>query len=212
MPGRAIVPLPSTLRALRTARPSALRREAAALATTTARPPVANSGLAATARSMRAAVPASPKRLAMPARTSTAGVVHGELGDPALGHLALDPWQRRPNQLAMNRAVHSRSVRLLAFRSLGERLARELAGVGFSRLNRRSGDNWRGCRRHDHAGWRQRRRPCGGFLLSRWRHLRRAIVVFGVARRASHLANIVIHHRHDRVITDAPFARTVVIH
>lgn len=207
MSGRAIGPSP--LRAAR-ARSAALRRKPAPL-TTSARPRVTRRGLAATARPVRSAMP-RPKRLAVPTSASAAGVVHRELGNPPLGHLTLDPRQRRPDQLAMNRAVNRRRARRLPVASLGGRFGLALSGFEIARYVRHGHDDWRRGRRHDHAGRGQRRWAGRGLLLPRRRHLRRAIVVFRVARRAAHLADVVIHHRHDCVIADTPLARTVVIH
>jgi hypothetical protein len=66
----------------------------------------------------------------MPASAPAAGVVHRKLGNPPLGHLALDPRQRRPNQLAMHGTVCVRAVGRLC---LGIRDRRNsLARSGFN--------------------------------------------------------------------------------
>ena len=207
MSGRAIGPCP--LRAAR-ARSAAVRREPAPL-TTAARSPVAGRGLAAAARPVRSAMPC-PKRLALPTSTSTAGVVHRKLGNPTLRHLALDPRQRRPDQLALNRALSTRGVGRLRVTGRGRSIGLALPGVDIARHVRRRGHGCRRLRRHDHPGRRQRRRAGRRLLLPRGRHLCRSIRVFRVARRAAHLADVAIHQRHDRMIADAPLARTVVFY
>jgi hypothetical protein len=64
----------------------------------------------------------------LPTSASAAGVVHRKLGNPPLGQLALDPRQRRPDQLAMNRAFNTRSVRRLRIAGRGGMFARALSG------------------------------------------------------------------------------------
>jgi len=208
MSGRAIGPCP--LRAAR-ARSPAVRREPAPLTTAARSPVAACRGLAAAARPVRSAMP-GPKRLAMPTSAPTAGVVHRKLGNPPLGHLALDPRQRRPNELAMNRALSRRGVGRLPVARSGRRISLARPGFEIARGVRRRGHPWRRGRSDDHAGRRQRRRTGRRLLLPRRRHFRLAIHVFRVARRAAHLADVAIHQRHDRMIADAPLARTVVFY
>ena len=206
-PGRAIGPSPVC--AARSW-PTAVRRKSAPV-TSAARPPGARCGLAAANRPVRSAMPC-PKRLAVPASASAAGVVHREFGNPPLWRLAFDLRQRRPNQPAMDWAVNRRLVRGLRITSLNGGSGLALWGLGPAQCFKRGADHWRHSRRHDHAGRWQWRRAGPGLLLPRRRHFRGAILVFRVARRAAHLADVVTHHRHDRVIADAPLARTVVIH
>jgi len=192
----------------------ALRREPAG--PPAAGPPVAGSGLAATTPGAMWSAMSSPKRFAVSARGPSAGVVHRELGNPALRYLPFDARQRRPNQPAMHGAVDRRDI--LRLRGVGRNRFRcllrgDLASFRcFGRGNHEGRDLRSALWGDDHTGWRKRRRTCPGLLLPRRRHFRRAILVLGIACRATDLANVVIHHRHDCVIADPPLARTVVIH
>lgn len=172
---------------------------------------MASRGLAAAARPVRSAMP-GPKRLAVPAGTSAAGVVHRKLGNPPLGHLALDPRQRGPNQLAMHRTVRTGAVSRLRLGSRDRRNSLARSGFNITRRVRQRRHGWRRLGSDHHASRRQRRRAGYRLLLPCRRHFRLPIHVFRVARGTAHLADVAIHHRHDRMIADAPFARTVVFY
>jgi hypothetical protein len=147
----------------------------------------------------------------MPTGTAAAGVVHGELGDTPLGHLALNLRERRPDQLAMHRTVDRRSRKRFALT-----VGHALLGVHGRRFDSSRHVLRRNHRRRPVGGLNRASRPQGrrtghGLLLPRRRNFRGSVVVFGIARHAAYLADVVLHHRDNRVIAHAPLARTVVI-
>jgi hypothetical protein len=145
------------------------------------------------------------------------GTVHGELRDRPRRHVALDAGQRSPDQAAVQADLGVRRWRLVLGGLNLWRLPWFDAGSSRGRddvlalLLHRSRFILDGRHSHHLARRGERRRPGHGFLPAARRHFPAPVLVFGVARRAPDLADVVADERHDRMVAQPPLARAVVI-
>src|SRR6185437_14774256 len=131
-----------------------------------------------------------------------------ELRQRTLGLDAFRPWQRRANQRTMHGTLFEGPI-LIAWS--GHRVGvKWLCGLGYGGLNRFGlgfrVDLWG---TGHHRRWRSR---CdNGLRFPSPRRFSTLVRVFGVARRASSLFDLVLDHRDDYVIRHAALTRTVVV-
>ena len=182
--------------------------------------PVLGSALGTKSKTRPARVPHSVLRAtrAIPEATRPPDwLPHRELRRRPCRHLAVRPWECRANQLPVNWP-------LLFF------LPVRLAVGGSSQLNRLFLARWLGrvdsgqdgrfrvIRAAQHRSLTRHarqhfliERPVGVLLLASPRHPGVPVVVLGIAGGTARLLDGLVDHRHDRVIRDPAFARTVVV-
>jgi hypothetical protein len=210
-----------------------------ALATTAGTLPLTAEARRLTVALLRAhlAVTRSTPRPAARAIAVHLALMHREVGKLAFGSLTLGPRQRGANETTMDRPFVFRrgrgrwffSGRFECWRSIRsgcfqrDGLAGRFSGDRRRRLGHRLGqighvrpvcvaclsDRSLARRRSDHVS----RRTSRGILLPTLRrHLRVLVFVVRIARGAAGLLHLVLDHRHDCVVRDPSFARTVIVH